>query len=294
MRIRDIIKEAPLADYQPLGDLSKPGSFRGVDKRLIPHPTNQLKTAKFFENTPYDFRLFFNHDRKTSGQQYQEHGAVSANDVMKVFGPEIGAQIVNGHESAITIVFMGNYGADKVMLTPWVMAHRLGHAIMASMRRPHQSLTGKSDYSRPNPFQGWKEADQYWYSKSIELLRDVYKKREAVDEYTRLSEVQPFMSAMFNAIGTQRSSREGMIKRPYEFLYEIFAQYLKDGQVTLNPLPRQVGFGRQAWGRQTNFLTAGREHSDQELANRSDMFANDMTIMFSSALAECEGKIFFM
>jgi len=43
-------------------------------------------------------------------------------------------EIVKGHEDAITVVFVGNKGDAKRMLTPWVMAHRFGHAIVAGGR----------------------------------------------------------------------------------------------------------------------------------------------------------------
>ena len=37
------VDEMALKQYTPVGDFTKPGPFRGVDKRLIPHPTSQLK-----------------------------------------------------------------------------------------------------------------------------------------------------------------------------------------------------------------------------------------------------------
>ena len=57
--IENTVDEMALKQFTPMGDFDKPGPFKGVDKRLVPHPTNQLKTQKFFEKTPYDFRLFF-------------------------------------------------------------------------------------------------------------------------------------------------------------------------------------------------------------------------------------------
>lgn len=294
MRISDLINEAPLADYQPLGDFSKPGQFRGADKKLVPHPVNKLKTATFFEQTPYDFRIFFSHLSGTKNFA-QEFGAADQEKVEYTFAkyPGVAEQILQGHENAITIVFMGNSGDDKVMLTPWVMAHRLGHAIQATV--------SKGDRPRSYPgtpsMTGWKEADKYWYAKTTELLRDVYSlggESPSYGNFGRGFNLTAHASALFNAIGTQRSSRENKIKRPYEFMYEMFAQYLKTGAVKLNPLPRIWGYGHQAWGNHTQHLKAKPEISDQDLADMSDMFANDMSIMFSSALAECEGKIFLM
>jgi hypothetical protein len=275
MRLRDIISEAPLADYQPLGDFSKPGPFRGVDKKLVPHPVNKLKTAQFFEQTPYDFRLFFS-NISGSAEGNREYGIVSHGRVIQTFGDEVAQQIITGSESAITVVFMGNYGDAKVMLTPWVMAHRLGHAIQASQ-------------SRGNHMRSWQEVDQHFHKSIKDILFTYYGYVDGGrggDLATR--------AALFNAIGTQRSSREKLIKRPYEFMYEMFAQYLKTGDVQLNPLPRSLGYGHQAWGKPTRNLNAHRAYPDDDLAHATDVLSNDMRILFGDVLAECEGKIFFM
>jgi hypothetical protein len=75
MRATEFISEAPLADFQPPGDFTKPGPFRGVDKKLVPHAATKMKAAKFFEKTPYDFRLFFSNLPGTG--KYSESGAAS-------------------------------------------------------------------------------------------------------------------------------------------------------------------------------------------------------------------------
>ena len=269
MKIRDIINEAPLADYQPLGDFNKPGPFRGVDKKLVPHPVNQLKTVKFFEKTPYDFRLFFSHIRGTN-QTGLEQGLVTPADVEAKFEPAVASQILNGHEGAITIVFLGNYGGDKVMMTPWIMAHRIGHAVRRG--------------------RAWQEVENHLFNTINSVLADTYGKPGYRGVDNRATKVY---SALFNAIGTQRSSREGQINRPYEFMYEMFAQYIKTGEVRLNSFPARLSYGPQAWGRSTQGLQVRPEYQE-ELAYQADTLGNDMGILFSDVLAECEGHIFFM
>lgn len=271
------IAEAPLADYVPVGDFNKPGPFRGVDKRLVPHPTNQLKTQQFFEQTPYDFRLFFSNIPGTG--RYSEYGEMDPKTVSIIFGDNgVADQILNGHEDAITIVFVGNKGDSKVMLTPWMMAHRIGHAIQA---------TGRMRQSE-GP---WKAAEDHFFRAINGLLDEFYGrrgnpggqlKRELTKEY----------NALFNAIGTQRSSRTGQITRPYEFLYELFAQYLGTGKITLKPLPKQQGYGRKAWGRSTQSLNLRGD--EQESQYTTEVLARDMEIMFSDVLGELVGKILVM
>ena len=286
MKITEIITEAPLTDYVPMGDFNKPGPFRNqVDKKLVTHPTNQLKTAKFLENTPDDFRLFFSNISGTAKRT--EIGAVDNAFVQQVFG-EQAAQIINGSEDAINVVYLGNSGANRVMLTPWIMAHRLGHAIQASTR------TGRDVIST------WQAAERHFFGSINQTLTDVYRKdmrdRDSYgsrgDESLKWTKSAEY-NAIFNSIGTQRSSREKQINRPYEFLYEIFAQYIKDGKVTLNPFPKTLGYGRMAWGRPTQGMHA-YQMSAEELDDMANTLSNDMGYMFSDVLSECVGKIFLM
>lgn len=277
----DDIDEMALSKYQTFGDFTKPGPFRGVDKRLIPHPKSELKTQKFFEKTPYDFRLFFSN---TSGLgKYSEYGPMSPEDVKKLFPPDQAEQIINGHDDAITVVYVGNRGDAKVMLTPWIMAHRFGHAIQAGVRKSQ----GWSE---------WAEAEKHFFGTVNNLLDEYYSKvgkpfNMPAMKWTLTQEY----NALFNAIGTQRSSRSGQIRRPYEFMYELFAQYLGTGKITLNPFPVSLGYGRKVFGRPTKYMSIKPEYRDEaERRNASDVLANDMEMMFYDVLASSVGKIFVM
>lgn len=280
MRLRDILSEVPMADYQPLGDFDKPGPFRGPDKKLVPHPRNRIKAERFFEQTPYDFRLFFSNISGTG--RYSEYGPMDPETVKIVFGEE-GEQIVQGHEDAITIVFVGNKGDAKRMLTPWLMAHRFGHAITAGSR-------GKRDAGG-----AWQEAERHFFSNVNQILGDFYGRTGNPGEQLKF-ELSKEYNALFNAIGTQRSSREGDIRRPYEFLYEIFAQYLGTGQITLNPLPVSIGYGQQAWGKPTKVMSvrSAELRDENQRRHTTELLARDMEIMFNDVLGDAVGKIYIM
>jgi hypothetical protein len=283
MRAKEFTTEAPLTDFEPMGDFNKPGPFRGVDKKLVPHPTNQLKAVKFFQQTPYDFRLFFSNIPGTG--KYAEYGPMSPENVKRIFG-KYADKIINGSQDAITVVFVGNSGADKVPLTPWMMAHRFGHAIQADARKN----SGRHV---------WNEAEKHFFSSVNRTLEDYYNKaspsRMGVTPLTMRLDLAPEYNALFNAIGTQRSSRSNQIKRPYEFLYEIFAQYLGTGSIKFNPFPASLGYGKQAWGKHTNFLTIKPEYRDEsDRQHIADTLAYDMELMFDDVLSESVGKIFVM
>jgi hypothetical protein len=280
------LSEAPLADYVPIGDFNKPGPFRGVDKKLVQHPTNQLKTATFFENTNYDFRLFFSNISGTG--KYAERGVVPKDQIKQIFG-EYADQILQNSENTITIVFVGNSGAEKVMLTPWIMAHRFGHAIQATSR-----------YSM-NGWSLWKEAEKHFFNAVNGMLSEYYGKSSKTqygrrqDDSSMKNDLTPEYNALFNAIGTQRSSRSNKIKRPYEFLYELFAQYLGTGKITLNELPVSLGYGRKAWGNPTNFLNLKSEYrNDEDAKYATDILSRDLELLFDDVLSASVGNIFVM
>jgi len=280
MRFRDILSEAPLADYQPMGDFTKPGPFRGPDKKLVPHPVNRLKAERFFKQTPYNFRLFFSN---ISGHgRYSEYGSMNP-ELVKIIFAEHGEEIVKGHKDAITVVFVGNKGDAKRMLTPWLMAHRFGHAIRAGGRRKRDTSVS------------WQEAENRLFDKVNQILNDFYNKPGEPGGKLK-SELSKEYNALFNAIGTQRSSREGNILRPYEFFYEIFAQYIGTGNITFNPLPVSIGYGQQAWGHPTQVMSLKsaelRDTAKRQYA--TEMLARDMEIIFNDVLNDAVGKIYIM
>ena len=276
------MEEMALKQFTPMGDFNKPGPFKGVDKRLVPHPTNQLKTQKFFEKTPYDFRLFFSNIPGTG--KYSETGPVSSEQLEQMFG-EQAKPIIDGSEDSITVVFVGNKGDSKVMMTPWIMAHRFGHAIQAGVR-------GNRGWS------AWTEAEKHFFSTINNTLEEYYGKAyKGANTYNTSVkwDLTPEYNALFNSIGTQRSSRSGEIKRPYEFLYEIFAQYLGTGQITFNALPSNLGYGRKAWGTPSKYLNIKPEFRDESDRKQiSDMLAGDMELMFNDVLSSSVGNIYVM
>ena len=289
MRAKEFTTEAPITDFEPMGDFNKPGPFRGVDKKLVPHPTNQLKAVKFFQQTPYDFRLFFSNIPGTG--KYAEYGPMSPENVKRIFG-KYADKIINGSQDAITVVFVGNSGVDKVPLTPWMMAHRFGHAA-------NRVATGTVWDRNSNDQGAWFRAENHFFKTINDYLQEYYNKPTMSSIYARKEQFKYDLrreySALFNAIGTQHSSRSGKINRPYEFLYEIFAQYLGTGSIKFNPFPASLGYGKQAWGKHTNFLTIKPEYRDEsDRQHIADTLAYDMELMFDDVLSESVGKIFVM
>ena len=283
----DTVDEMALSTYKTMGDFDKPGPFTGADKKLVPHAKNIEKATKFFEQTPYDFRLFFSNIPGTG--KYGEYGPMTPDQIRKIFGADA-EEIIQGSEDAITVVYVGNRGEAKVMLTPWVMAHRLGHAINAGARG---TRTGHV----------WTAAEKHFFTTVNSTLAEHYGKVDrGPSSYLGRPKAEqaninltPEYNALFNAIGTQRSSTTGKILRPYEFLYEIFAQYLGTGKITFNPLPANLTYGRKAFGNPTKFMNIKPEYRDEfSRKEAADRLAYDMELMFDSVLSGSVGKILVM
>ena len=86
---------------------------------------------------------------------------------------------------------------------------------------------------------------------------------------------------------------QNQITRPYEFLYELFAQFLQTGDVKLNPFPRELPYGKAAWGRKST-LTADTSYDDSDLEQAAYSMANTMQYAFDDVLGEACNRIFVM
>ena len=282
MKVTEIIVEAPLIQYEPIGNFERGHSFRSdVDRKLATHPVNIQKIHTFLEKSPFNFRVFVMN--LPGAAKYQEYGEMTYDVFELSFGENI-ANTVFGHpddnEENITIVYVGNSGTDRVMFTPWIMAHRFGHAVEASGRR----LAGGRVIQT-----AWTEAEKYFFNHMNQILADYYG-QEMGRQFDRNLTAQ--YNALFNQIGTMRSAQTNKIKRPYEFFYECFAQYLQSGKVTFNPLPKRIDYGRQAWGKPTKALR-GRDITD-EVNQELHQFGEYMSDFFEDVLRDAMGKVYVM
>jgi hypothetical protein len=298
MKVRDIIVESTLDEmglrsYELIGkfDPETKGPFNSADRKLVSHPVAISKAYKFFDRSPFNFRVFMSNLPKMS--KHRESGMQDEATIRQWFGKEAD-RILLGHESSITVIYMGNYGVDRVPLTPWVMAHRIGHAIAASRRNAVGGLGGGM-YYKHDPMNAAFDATFYFANRVLEFAYG--KSPNMFGQIRKYSSIYkypfPMYAALFNMLGTQRSSRENLIKRPHEFAYELFAQYIKDGHITLNIPQQYKGYGRKAWGRSTQMLH--RELNDEPVLQQMvKRFAVDMKHIFERILRDAVGKIYVM
>jgi hypothetical protein len=279
MKILDIITEAPLTDYQPLGDFERGrGGFRHeVDKRLVTNPVSVGKIHKFFQNSPYDIRIFPVQVR--GGGRWLETGEVTPEKLVEIVGKDNAQRILAGQgPDNITIIFTNNTGAERIPLTAWMMAHRIGHAMRT------WSLGG------PPAAKSWDTVTRHFWRDLNRILGDYYR----IPNTTPIQNANPeIYRAIIDAIGTMRSARQRTITRPAEFIYEMFAQYLNTGEVTFNPAPATLLSRRHAWGRPHHIRSIDK--LNQQEANQAlETLSHDMELLFNDVMSNALGRIYVM
>jgi hypothetical protein len=277
MRSQEFISEVPLTDYQPLGDFEKQqGGFRhSVDKKLVTNPVTISKVYKFFERTGYDIRIF--PVQVKGGSRYLETGEVNVDQLVKIVGQGNAQRILGGQgPDNITIVFTNNTGAERIPLTPWMMAHRMGHVIRIGGARS-----------------AFVNATKHFWSGVDAILKEYYGLSIVRGSMDLSIDDLPLYRAFIDAIGTMRSARNRSILRPGEFFYEMFAQYLNTGTVRFNPAPAVIQGRRQAWGN-SQVLARIKPKQQQEATWALETLGRDMELLFNDIMASALGRIYVM
>lgn len=235
-------EEMALSDIQKIGKWDNSKNRHGYDKQsigILNSPKGWQKIQDKFNNINLaDFNLYFVKD--TGAWKTREVGKVDPERVKKEFGLDL-SKMPDYDPDGITVVFTNNAAAEKVPLTPWTIAHRIGHGIYSTFRRQYGNRDG--DYE----FLNGKVEDAV-----LRILRngygipdvngvDVYRKHETRD--------------LFENIGKFRSARMKKLPRTFEFIFECFAQYLfSNGRVSLNDLPAGLKTSnKKAWGHETGY-----------------------------------------
>lgn len=222
---RENVSEAPIADFQVYGDRENEGSFAASDVKAFNNPKWLQKVHSHFSRTPYDFNIYlvnlkdgmFYPYEKLDGSPNTETGSKNLQAFFKgrVLKQEraklmdfLGADIPRSR-TAINIIMTDNEGDEKVGLTPWILAHRVVHAMI-------QPSTGV-------------------LQKPIDL-DDSYAIRSLMSElFSFINKVNDI--APPNVAYKFKSAQQENIVRPGELVVELITQYIVQGSITLN-IPR--------------------------------------------------------
>ena len=276
IKLKDILNEAPLGTYTAIGGFDKGASYKDPrDRAALNHPVTIQKVKDMLKNTSVDFDFYF--VNKPGLRKFSEKGKVPYDFIVKPYPEGLGLNPnqIEINNNNITVFFVGNTAADKIPMTAWTIIHRVGHVM---------NITPQfQDYTK-------------WLDNEFDELLKIYGKskestRYGNSDYKKSRTFDLAKGRLFNHIGTMRSARDGKLSRRYfEFYYELFVQYLKDGKITFNPLTKNLLVGFGPYGSKSIATTQNLEEAQEKL----DMIANTIPYLIEDVLGANTGDIFVM
>ena len=276
IKLKDILNEAPLGTYTAIGGFDKGASYKDPrDRVALNHPVTIQKVKDMLKNTSVDFDFYF--VNKPGLRKFSEKGKVPYDFIVKPYPEGLGLNPnqIEINNNNITVFFVGNTAADKIPMTAWTIIHRVGHV----MNRTPQF----QDYTK-------------WLDNEFNELLKIYGKSKenakyGNNDYKKSRTFDLAKGRLFNHIGTMRSARDGKLSRRYfEFYYELFVQYLKDGKITFNPLTKNLLVGFGPYGSKSIATTQNLEEAQEKL----DSIANTIPYLIEDVLGANTGDIFVM
>jgi hypothetical protein len=236
--LQQIYQEMALTNLQKIGKWEDRKNRHGYDKAsigILSSPAGLKKLENTFNRIGnWDFNLYF--VKLPNAWKEAEKGLVTPEFVKEHLGLEVGKDFPEPQNDQITVFFTNNAAAEKVPLTPWTIAHRIGHSFAATFRRNNDL-----NYINRNISNILKNLFEQAYNINTSNSRDL---RYSSDYYVR---------DFFQKIGKFRSARMGKLVRPTEFYHEAFAYWLlHDGELDFNDPPKILqDSNKQAWGKST-------------------------------------------
>jgi len=279
------IVEAPVTDIGLLGDFAKPGGFtKRADKALVAGPGRLEAIQQAWGKTDHDFRLYFAQFR--GGRNYAEQGIAKPEQLADI-EQRLGKPLPKAVPDAITVIFTNNSGDEWRPMTPWIIAHRLGHALWRGRLQDKRIGQDAKDLEEVIT----RYLDQLSDAHGLED-RHFQTSRRPAETYslygnTQIKDRRRLASA--HAYGTMRSARQGDLRNVSEFTFETLAQYLLTGKVALNDKPQMI-VTHHAWGKPQGSTT--RDAGEVETLSRD--FGYEVPQYIDNLLEAAKGKIYLM
>lgn len=193
MKISDIISEAPVSDISFFGPEDEPNTFEKNDLRLVKNKHYHSKVKDFFKNSPFDYNLYFVNGDKPNSIKINGTDQVISADEYRIgeISPKMVKSILGfipeNQSTSITAIFTHNIGGT-VNMTPWIVAHRLAHAIFYDHWKSYSTdafnmiiqssteamrhiskeyLTGTHPGAKLFPFKSARTGDIDWWEETI-------------------------------------------------------------------------------------------------------------------------------
>jgi hypothetical protein len=242
IKIVEGLNEAPMADLTVVGDPNTTNSFGSFDSIKMQKPDFRPRMFKAFSRTPHVFEVFIINSDVTDADDEAINDEVDDEAIRLRAGFHrqftfMGQEYV-GQPGKIKVLLLSNLSPfiditgntnAKIALTPWILAHKIGHSLQDGIAGKWESSNfGKmlSDINKTCVKQGGSEF--------LDDEKDDYLADTADDEY------ETEWGGGFYAVDipmTSASARNNRVSGEFEVFPELIAQYLIKGKVILE-LPK--------------------------------------------------------
>ena len=264
--------ETPITSFELVGNWDKSSSFRHApDRAILQSPVAVDKIHKQFEHTRFDFDLYFVNDPRMRG--IREEGEVSLSFVRDRMGITED-EIPDPDATAITVIFTNNSGADRYMMSGWIIAHRIGH----TLRRGSGPTADR-----------WRQFEYEITHLFTRILDEIYE--IDLSKYP-VNEQEQILKNVAHSMATMKTARDENLRNFGEFSHELLAQYLTTGKIVFGPIPQRMLLQYAAYGRKE----MGYRKDDQMARNWADedltSYAAELESYIDGVLIEATGRIF--
>ena len=253
-----MLQEAPIGDVSRLSDyFGKPPQYETDDttspkkstksKKLKEVDINLMRSEKyakylkdnFFKKVPFVIDIIFNDPHISPSKELQGSNRSSGGNkyiqMMRAIKPN--RQRIKVIIDNDPFDYEDGREGNKI-LTPWIIAHRMGHALF-QMGRSYRGDVKKygsiqKDYVNENIGQ--------YYGSIYKTVKEYFEKINPKFEEEGEHEVNVFgqfsnYPKMYKLVSKFKSAREETVINTQEYIFELFAEYLTKGRIDFNPVP---------------------------------------------------------
>ena len=264
MRFREVLKEVPISDIQPMGDpdpeidqdYADPdeGTFKAwsePEKRDWLSPSSKAQkwrsgVVKSWSKTKNNYIIIPVFGEDAYNYENIEKGITPIDEIKSDFEEgykflhqlEIleDGQRTKKHADKTIVFFLGNAAEDWVRASGWMLLHRLGHASRTT-HKPEMKVNPAYSHALTLMFESLQDTFgnyglDFWLKHDDNIEAKVPSGRGVGREWAKYA---------LQKIMTMRSARAGKLRDMYEALYEMWAQYLNTGGVKFQ-VPKTFDF----------------------------------------------------
>lgn len=245
MRFKEFkrIKEAPISDFQPMGDWDYDHEdewgdeyeepWKAGEKKKIFNPQWKQKVYKSWSKTKNDYILIPVSGEATYNPEILERGVVTVDDLFQEFEEGFDQLVEMGvvdaetmtrtpqHKDKTVVFFLGNAADNWIAVSGWMLLHRLGHGSRTTQgeENPAYSAIVTAVFEGLHSIFG---------NFGVDLQHNPRNPNKMLDD-----KQAKWADYGLQKIMTTGSARKGVVRDRYEGIYEMWAQYLNRGAVQL-------------------------------------------------------------